>query len=339
MKKITFAFILAITFSQAKAQTPDSVRIFLDSALNILQHNSIYTDKVNWKIVRDSTYLLAKDAKNYNDTRSALQFAFNSLGDKHGWLVLDDQEYRNPNFKPDTSRISDNIKYVASKGPKLYNGIIDNKFAYISIPFFGGQTAEAMANFAQRIQDSLCKNVTTETKGFIIDLRLNAGGNMFPMYAGISNIYGDGLVSETKDNKGNTTGKSSIKGNGILINDSIFTALKNNCGDFSKYPVAVLIGPVTGSAGECLAAGLHARSNTILIGEVTAGYTTGNLGFLLPGTNNGIVIGVDVLRDKTGKEYLENVKPDVEIIGDDFFGQANDKKIQAAVKWLNEKMQ
>lgn len=336
MKKSILFFVTLFGILISKAQSPDSVRLFVDSALNIFQHNSMYAHKLNWKTIRDTAFMLAKNAQTYNDAKPALQYAFNRLGDKHGWLVLNDEEYRNPEFKPDTGRISADIKAVAVKGPKLYNRIIDNRFAYISIPFFGGQTPEAMASYAQRIQDSICKNITTNTKGFIIDLRLNAGGNMYPMFAGISNIIGDGVISESKDEKTNTTSSCSIKGNAILIDDSVFTAVKTNCGNFSKYPVAVIIGPITGSAGECLAAALHARENTILIGETTAGYTTANLGFLLPGVNNGVVIGVGVLKDKTGKEYVDNVPPDVEVIGDDFFNPEKDKKIKAAVQWLNK---
>jgi C-terminal processing protease CtpA/Prc len=337
MNKHSLLLLLSIFFFVGKgnAQIPDSVQLFIDNALNIMQRHSMFTRNLDWPATRKSSYALAANAKNYADARPALQYAFNLLRDKHGWLVINDVDYRNEHFKFDDSRINANMKMAAAKGPAIYTATEAGKYAYISIPFFGGQTTKAMNDFAQRIQDSLCKVISPATRGFIIDLRLNAGGNMFPMFTGIGNIVGNGVLFETKDASGNPTGQTIISNYSMTIADTIVVSLKKNCGNFSSYPVAVIIGPVTGSAGENLAVGIRGRNKTRLFGETTAGFTSGNQGFLLPGINNGLVIGVDFLHDKNGKEYRENVQPDEFITGgDDFFNHANDKKIKAALKWL-----
>lgn len=336
-KLFCFVLILLIPLQEIYAQRPDSVKVFLDSALNIMEKNSIYSKQVNWKSIRAESFKMAKNAKNYTETNSALQYAFNTLNDKHGWLVFDDTEYRNPKFKPDTSRITADIKRAASRGARIYCGVIDDHYAYISIPFFGGQSGATMNSFAQKIQDSLCKVITPKTKGIIVDLRLNAGGNLFPMMIGLANVLGDGVVSESKDVHGKTISVTELKNGSITLLDTIIVRLKNSCGDLSALPTAVIIGPVTGSAGECLAVALRGRKKTILVGENTAGYTSSNQGYLLPGVNNGIVIGVDVLHDRNGKKYPENVKPDIIVIGgDSFFDRKHDKKIAAAIRWLQK---
>jgi C-terminal processing protease CtpA/Prc len=246
-------------------------------------------------------------------------------------------DYRNEQFKFDAGRINANIKMAAAKGPAIYTATEAGRYAYISIPFFGGQTTKGMNDFAQRIQNSLCKVISPSTKGFIIDLRLNAGGNMYPMFTGISNLIGNGVLFDTKDGSGNSTAQTMITNYSMTVLDTIVVSLKKNCGDYSSYPLAVIIGPVTGSAGETLAVGIRGRKRTRLFGENTAGFTSSNQGFLLPGTNNGLVIGVDILHDKNGKEYPENVQPDEVITGgDDFFNHANDQKIKAALKWLKK---
>ncbi|MGB8192101.1 MAG: S41 family peptidase [Chitinophagaceae bacterium] len=337
MKILTLLFLLLATvfFQRSQAQMPDSVRRFVDSALNIMQNNSIYAKQLNWKSIRTKTFSLSANAQTYQQTGDALRFAFNALNDKHGWLVLNDVDYRNPRFPPDTSRITQNIKDVAMKGPRIYTALVADQYAYVSIPFFGGQTTAGMNAFAQRIQDSLCKNISPRVKGIIIDLRLNAGGNMYPMLVGISNVLGDGVLSISRDNKGNIVGKTEMKNASLILLDTMIVKLQHTCGDLTKLPVAVIIGPVTGSAGECMAVALRGRKNTKLVGETTSGYTSSNQGYLLPGQNNGIVIGVDFLHDKNGKAYLENVQPDIRVTGgDDFFNHASDKKILAAVKWL-----
>lgn len=77
----------------------------------------------------------------------------------------------------------------------------------------------------------------------------------------------------------------------------------------------------------------------MLIGENTAGYVTGNNGFLLPGKNNGIVIGESYTKDKNGRIYLEDVAPVIKVTGgDDFSNLMNDKKITTAINWLSKTM-
>lgn len=190
MKSIFASFFILCSL-QGKAQQPDSVRKFIDSALRIMEQNSVFSKRVNWKNIGDTVYAITKNASNFKDAAPGIKYAFNALGDKHGWLSLNGEMYRNPDFVYDTSRISENISEAALNGARIYTGIVENKYAYISIPYFGGQTEEKMKAFAQKIQDSLFININESTKGIIIDLRLNAGGNMFPMFAGLSNVLGE----------------------------------------------------------------------------------------------------------------------------------------------------
>lgn len=133
------------------------------------------------------------------------------------------------------------------------------------------------------------------------------------------------------------TGRTTIQGNKIIQDGMVRTMLTNNCGALSGLPVAVITGPITGSSGEAVAIGFIGRKKTILIGEATGGYTTANNGFLLAGENYGMVLAVDYMTGRSGKPYYDNVKPDIEIKGgDDFFNRPNDKKIQAAITWLEK---
>lgn len=321
----------------ARAQQPDSVRIFIDSALHTMQKHSAFAGRVNWKKMTGNVHRMTKNARTYKEAAPGIKYAFNALGDKHGWLVFGEEDYHNPAFSPDTGRVSADIKLAASKGAKIYCGTVNDRYAYISIPFFGGQTADQVTRFAQRIQDSLCKVITPSTRGIIIDLRLNAGGNIAPMLAGLSNVLGNGDVSISTDKKGNITGRTTVQNNSIIMDGVTRASLASNCGDLSKMPVAVIIGPVTGSSGEGLAISFTGRDKSILVGEASGGYTTANDGFLLAGDNYGMVLAVSYMTDRYGKPYQENVRPVIEINGgDNFFDHAHDQKIQAAVAWLDK---
>jgi hypothetical protein len=335
--KARFCFLIFLLPLLCGAQKADSVRVFIDSALNIMQNRSLFAKNLDWKKIRDTVRFMTKEATTYEEAAPAIKFAFNLLNDKHGWLVLNDESYINPFLARDNSRINEATKSVITK-PAVKCAVLQKQYAYLSIPFFGGQSSKAMNDFAQRIQDSLCKVVSPATKGIIIDLRLNGGGNMYPMVIGISNLLPDGKLTESVNSNGDIDGAFILKNRSVTLLDTITVRLKRTCGDLQKIPLAVLIGPATGSSGEQLAIVLSTRKNTMLIGENTAGYVTANNGFLLPGNNNGIVIGESYTKDKTGKVYLDDVVPGVRLIGgDDFTNLLNDKKIAAASNWISGK--
>ncbi len=337
MRQKLILSLLSIQFAVASfGQVNDSVRLFIDSALNIMQHRSLFASPLNWDVIRDSTHKIAANANNYVEAAPAIQFAFNLLQDKHGWLELNGVQYFNPFVKRDNSRINEQTLKAIVRAP-IKSRILEKGYAYLSIPFTNGQTREKMNAFAQQVQDSLCKVVNPNTKGLVIDLRLNGGGNVFPMIIGIVNVLGDGSYTESVNSLGEKEGELVIKGQQITLLDTIIVKLQKSCGDLTRLPVVVLTGPATGSSGEQLAIILSIRKNTILMGEPTAGYTTGNNGFLLPGTDNGIVIGESYTRDKNGTVYLGEVHPAITITGgDNFMDLLQDKKIQTALQWLKK---
>ena len=339
MKKIVFGLGILVTIATnaIAGQQPDSVKIFIDKALTTMQENSAFAKKVNWDDIRARVNQMSENASTYAEAAPAIKYAFDALNDKHGWLVFAEEEYHNPKFQGKKSRLSENMKQAALKGAQLYSGTVNNKYAYISIPFFGGQKADQINSFAQRIQDSLFSVINETTEGIIIDLRLNGGGNMYPMFAGLSNVLGDDDISILADSTGKIIERSFIRKNDFIQDGRIAASLAKNYGDLSRMPVAVIIGPGTGSSGECLAAGFIGRKKTVLIGETTAGYTTANNGFLLAGEDYAMVLAVGYLTDRFGNTYYDNVTPDIEVTGDDFFNHANDQKIQAAVKWFESK--
>lgn len=336
MKARLYFFLLLLPVT-SWSQKVDSVRVFVDSALDIMQNKSLFAKNLNWQKIRDTVRSLTKDASTYEEVAPAVKFTFNLLNDKHGWLVLNDESYRNPFLLHDDSKINEATKSAITK-PAVRCSILQNKYAYLSIPFFGGQTSKAMNDFAQRIQDSLCNTISPETKGIIIDLRLNGGGNMYPMVIGVSNLLEDGKLTESVNGNGETDGELVLSNGSFTLLDTIVVQLKRQCSGLKQLPLAILIGPATGSSGEQLAIVLSTRKNTVLIGENTAGYVTANNGFLLPGKNNGIVIGESYTKDKNGKIYMDDVSPAIRVVGgDDFANLLRDKKVTAAINWLSEK--
>jgi C-terminal processing protease CtpA/Prc len=174
--------------------------------------------------------------------------------------------------------------------------------------------------------------------GWIVDLRGNVGGNMWPMLAGIGPLLGEGdHLGEFFTLDSHSTWK---------YRDGVAAEIED--GKESPYPavaaapykligtpnVAVLIDRRTGSSGEAIAIAFRGRPKTRFFGEHTQGASTANdLVRLSDGAVMWLTIGVDA--DRAGRQYMEGFDPDEEIHGDQVLPDDQDPVLQGALRWLS----
>lgn len=107
--------------------------------------------------------------------------------------------------------------------------------------------------------------------GLIIDLRQHSGGDIYPFLVGLTDLlrgvamYSWGTAPTTRKQRTWEIGGSS---HGL----GTFTTDRLRC----RFPVAVLVGPKTRSAGEANAAMFHNKPNVKTFGQDTGGYLSGN---------------------------------------------------------------
>jgi len=164
--------------------------------------------------------------------------------------------------------------------------------------------------------------------GWIVDLRHNTGGNMWPMLAGLNALIEDGTVGYFVDPNSNKK-QPWISQNG-RSNSAAGSSYK--IGD-RKVKIAVLIDSMTGSSGEMTAIYFLGLPNVRTFGQASAGYTTANRTYVL---SNGsqLLLAVQFVADRTGKPYKDNIVQDVPV--NDLSNTKNDGVIRAAKKWLLE---
>ena len=111
----------------------------------------------------------------------------------------------------------------------------------------------------------------TKIDGLIIDLRNHSGGDIYPFLVGL----GDILEGVTMYSWGHapTTRKQRTWEIGGTTKIGAFTTDRLKC----RFPVAVLIGPTTASAGEANAAMFYNKPNVKTFGQDTAGFLSGNV--------------------------------------------------------------
>jgi C-terminal processing protease CtpA/Prc len=207
--------------------------------------------------------------------------------------------------------------------------------AQLVIPMFSGPEPDA---FATRIQNVVADLASKNPCGWIVDLRGNGGGNIWPMMAGVGPVlvegepggvlhsggvkdkwfYENGRAGERDDPKDPYYAKTN--GAPVKLNGT--------------PPVAVLIDRDTGSSGEGIAVAFHGRPGTRFFGEATYGVATSTFPYTLSdGAQIYLVTGVMI--DRKGNEYPFGVEPDQEILSD-FSISTNDPVIRAASEWLSD---
>ena len=314
---------------------PDSVKLVLDSSISLLQQYALYTKTTNWPLVKQSAYAKAANAKTWQELDSAVSYLFEAVNDHHGWLSAGDAEIR-WHIRQDL-KFSQAVKNEIAKGNRIVKKILPGNVGYLRVPGMMLDTSQYNKK-AQQLADSLYALEQSGATKIIIDLRLNAGGTMFPMIAGVSALLGNGKFIGGANSEGAVQEMSVLESGKFYSADGGMAKVNNNCSRLSpKTKLVVLTSNLTGSAGECVAVAFKGRKHTRFIGEPTAGFTIGNNGHWIIEGRAGIVIAESAIVDRNKKNYYTDVQTDELIWGSDNFDDyLKDKKIQAALRWLKK---
>ena len=168
--------------------------------------------------------------------------------------------------------------------------------------------------------------------GWVVDLRRNVGGNMWPMMHAVRPILGEATPGYFVSSGGREA-FSYQWGKGPGANPPPYQL---------KRPdpvVAVLTSRLTVSSGEALTIAFRGRPGTRSFGEATAGLPTSNQSLPLV---DGAVLVVTAAQeaDRTGRVYEGRIAPDQEVEIDwTRLGSDDDPVLRAATEWLRRQGQ
>jgi carboxyl-terminal processing protease len=323
--------ILLTVFDAGSAfgQTKE-VRFLIDTVITVMKANSVNRDKVNWKQIEATAFSEAVGKENAYQLGPIFRNLLKSLNDFHGYILCWDSTYR---WHRPEAEYSDSIKKEWKKGVFLQTAILSGNIGYLRVPYISFDKRPALDKKAQTLNDSLCSLLNQHVKGIVLDLRLNGGGAMYPMILGLEQLLHEGTLGsfETMDKQ-----KWIIRDNNFYLDTTLLTSIIPKCSiQKTNIPVAILIGQGTGSSGEFLAISFKKRENTIFIGSNTAGYVTSTKGFQI---NDAvyILLATGYGRDRQGQIYEDALTPDIYNNEPDSFNDIkNDKKVVAAMKWID----
>lgn len=329
---ITTVLLLTTFTYSAKAQMSDSVQRYLDTCLTVLKNNALYAHRVNWE---EKEGEVRARAKTKAEAFEALKVVFTSLGDMHAAFYHEDKSFRLENTAL-LERYSDSLKAAWKRGPQIAPRMIDG-FAYFVVPYMGAKGQKQIDWYANWLYEEVVKLHKQQPKGWIIDLRLNSGGNIRPMLAGLAPFFKEGVISYYIGKNGEASDEASIKNGDFLIDGQVQATIKDKIAQFPAAKVAVLIGPGTASSGEITAAVFSKRTNTLLIGEPTAGLANATNGFVFNDNKTYFLVSTARIADASKIAFPETIQPEIRIHGQEAFqAVAQDEIVKTAIDWLRQ---
>jgi carboxyl-terminal processing protease len=303
--------------AQPSAGSPSGAgKTYLDEFLDIMQASSINRYKIDWTAFRQSVYQAAGSAATIQAVTEsgAINVALRLLGDHHSFYQKSTGSYI---YNPDPlGRCADPTPPAAT---------VPTTIGYVQVGGFSGSGSEIVA-FAVAIQDRIRFADSANVGGWIVDLRGNDGGNMWPMIAGLGPILGEGTAGAFINPDGGIStwgyanGASISSGFPVVQVSQTYPLLR------TSPRVAVLTNCFVASSGEATVIAFRGRPDTRSFGTPTVGNSTANSSIKLS-DGAWLYLTVSVMADRNLTRYGGVVAPD-EVISDPA------QTVQRAVEWL-----
>ena len=283
---------LAITagapLGQAAPPSPEA-RAVLETAIDNIKARALKRERVTPGVER-SARLLAAGAVTSADAYSAIQYLIAILADGHSGL-----------FSPSawkTVNGSTPVAGVENRDPQVKTY---GRIGYVEMPGYLGNQPELLRSYVTKVHGLIQATQSNAACGWIVDLRNNDGGNVFPMLAALKPFLGDEPVGVNVGPDGPTEPRRA--GRNVDIEPP--TELR----PLENAWAAVLVGARTNSAGEGVTLAFRGRPRTRIFGQPTAGRTTANTAITLA-DGSGLALAVAVMADRTGRIYGGRIEPD-----------------------------
>ncbi len=293
---IILLLLFACSADDGNQQNTDVVN-FINEVVDIMESNSINRNVINWSDFRNQVLSSASNARSIDQTDGALRLALQLLGDNHSFIQ-----------KENGSIISGSS--VSCPPSNLPDVSTPDNVGYIKIPFFIGTDNANTIAFAEDIQDQIRNSDNQDVVGWIVDLRGNTGGNMWPMLAGVGPILGEGIVGYFIGPDGSAQSWSYLGGSS-RINQNTLVQVTNSYELINPNPkVAVLLDRAVISSGEAIAVAFVGRENTQSFGSATCGLSTANEGFSLS-DGSTLLLTTAYMADRDRNIFGVPIEPDV----------------------------
>jgi C-terminal processing protease CtpA/Prc len=318
----------AVRTSELPAPTSIATR-YLRQALDLIDEHAVTRADLDWPAYRGAVMAHARGAVTTADAHLAVQYALSRLGDGHSYFMSPRQMANLERGPVGNARSGREPR--APRAELLFGAI-----GYIRLPGFAGGEHMDRVVFAEELQSIIGKLESAGADRWILDLRDNQGGNLWPMLAGLGPLLGDGEAGASLRPDGERR-RIWYEDGKVGLGDYVQLRVRGEPYrlQYSGAPVAVLQDDETASAAEIVAAAFAARPQTRSFGSATRGATTATRTFpLMDGA--ALMLAVASTVDRNGRVLNGPIAPD-EIVADAEREQDLGSQwiIEAARQWLD----
>lgn len=317
LKILSFCLLFVTTLISCNKEKEPAVtsavaQAYVDEVVNLMKNNSVNRKTIDWSVFKAKVDAQAQGAQTIPDTYPAIQLGLTLLGDNHSM------------YYTSTGTVIYGNKTVACTDIDPVTGTIDKRIGYIKVASFNGGGSDA-TKFAQSIQDAIKAADSDSLKGWIVDLRGNTGGNMWPMVAGVGPLLGEGICGYFVDPDGSASAWSYQGGSSFLSQSEITKVMSAYTVRKGGLKVAVLTDQATASSGEAVVIAFKGRPNTRSFGKATCGLSTANVTNRL---SDGALLNLaqSVMANRSRQTYGSSIQVDTPAIAGGV--------VSEAVMWL-----
>ncbi|MCC6396897.1 MAG: S41 family peptidase [Bacteroidetes bacterium] len=201
-----------------------------------------------------------------------------------------------------------------------------DSIGYIRMPGFGSLDDTALLQYVTEMRTHLDSVARLGVVGWVLDLRSNTGGNMWPMLASLLWF----LPSDTLGMFAGHNGNNWLWTRQCGFRDTLPARNPALSAVFLETRMAILQGGRTASSGEAILIAAKSRPKTRTFGMPSSGQSTSN-GIFWLSDRAAIVLTTAVFADRFGTLYGQAISPDVTIQPDT---SSSDVELSAALQWV-----
>lgn len=286
---------------------------YVSEIIEIMRENVLTKHEVDWGALESEVTSLAANAANIKSTYPAIKHALKLLKTNHSGLM---------------SASGDILAYYSDLDcEQNFNMIKPTRedVGYIRIDGFSSYDVIKKKEYATNMQEEIAQQDNGNLLGWIVDLRNNRGGAIWPAIAGIGSLLNNGVYGHFYDADENIfpwgyRDGSSFQGDAVMVTvDSPYYLLN------PSPKIAVLSSRRTTSAGEAALIAFKKQDNVKIFGSDSCGLSTGNQSFTLS-DGSILFLSIVVMADKEFQKYGSRVSVEQEV--------DQEQIIDTAIEWL-----
>ncbi|WP_350287215.1 S41 family peptidase [uncultured Croceitalea sp.] len=333
-----FLFTTSTIGQEQRLTVKDSITALYTKLFEELQENYLHTKAVDWPAIKSCTMKEVLKSGTLEESLKHSTKLFDTIKGNHLILFSEKNWYNSTLGKPLTAELfNKSVLDAYEKNKPFETKVIHKNYGYVFIPgmLLKDATRQQRDEAAQKIYDAIVEiDKSHNIKGWIVDLRLNVGGNSNVMLTGLYHLLGNGTTHLVLNIDKHVKTLTGLHEGVMYKNHKENHAVTITTKPKPQIPVALLSGVLTNSAGEFVILGFRGRKNTIVIGEESLGNTTANDLYEMPfGIKAAITESYGT--DRSAK-FTKTIVPDIEVIKQtNFEDLSKDKNVIEAIRFID----